>query len=52
MRYLKGTVSYNIHYTRYLKVLEGYCDVNQISDADEVHATSEYVFLLRGGVVS
>ena len=28
MRYLKGTVSYGIHYTRYPKVIEGYCDAN------------------------
>ena len=52
MRYLKGTVSYGIHYTGYLKVLEGYCDANWISDADEVHATNGYVFLLGGGAIS
>ena len=52
MRYLKGIVSYEIHYTWYPKVLEGYCDANWISDADEVHATSGYVFLLSGGAVS
>jgi hypothetical protein len=28
MRYLKGTVSYGIHYIEYPKVLEGYCDAN------------------------
>ena len=32
LRYLKGTVSYGIHYTRYPGVLEGYCDANWISD--------------------
>ena len=37
---------------RYLKVLEGYCDANWISDADELYATSGYVFSLGGGVVS
>jgi len=52
MRYLKGPVIYGIHYTGYPKVLEGYCDVNWISDADEVHATSGYVFLLGGGTIS
>jgi len=52
MRYLKGIMSYGIHYTGYPKVPEGYCDANWISDADEVHATSGYVFLLRSGVVS
>jgi len=52
MRYLKGTVSYDIHYTGYPKVLEGYCDANWISDADVLKATSGYVFLLGGGTVS
>ena len=52
LRYLKGTMSYGIHYTGYPKVLEGYCDANWISDADEMYATSEYVFLHGGGTVS
>ena len=52
LRYLKGTVSYDIHYTGYLMVLEGYCDANWISDANEVHTISGYVFLLGGGAVS
>ena len=52
MRYLKGTMSYGIRYTGHPKVLEGYCDANWISDADELYATSEYVFSLGGGVVS
>jgi hypothetical protein len=52
LRYLKGTMSLGIHYTGYPTVLEGYCDVNWISDADEIYTTSGYVFLLRGGVVS
>jgi hypothetical protein len=52
MRYLKGTMSFGIHYTGNPKVLEGYSDANWISDADELYATSGYVFLLRGGVVS
>ena len=52
MRYLRDTVSYNIHCTRYPKVLEGYCNMNWISDDDEVHTMSGYVFLLGGGAVS
>jgi hypothetical protein len=28
LRYLKGTMSLGIHYTRYPIVLEGYCDAN------------------------
>ncbi|WVZ49372.1 hypothetical protein U9M48_000739 [Paspalum notatum var. saurae] len=50
--YLKETMSYDIHYTEYPRVLEGYCDANWISDADELYATSGYVFLLGGGAVS
>ena len=46
MRYLKGTTSYGIHYTGYPRVLEGYSDSNWISDADEIKATSGYVFTL------
>jgi hypothetical protein len=52
MRFLKGTVDYAIHYTGYLRVLEGYSDSNWISDADEIKATSGYVFTLGGGAVS
>jgi hypothetical protein len=43
---------YGIHYTGNPRVLEGYCVANWISDADELHATSGYVFLLGGGAVS
>jgi len=52
LHYLKGTMSYGIHYTGYPKVLEGFCDANWISDVDELYATSGYVFLLGGGAVS
>jgi hypothetical protein len=52
MLYLKGTMSLGIHYTGYPTVLEGYCDVNWISDADEIYAISGYVFSLGGGTVS
>jgi hypothetical protein len=51
LRYLKGTMSLGIHYTGYPTVLEGYCDANWISDADEIYATSGYVFSLGGGAV-
>ena len=52
LRYLIGTMSYGIHYTGYPRVLEGYCDANWISDADEIYATSGYEFSLGGGSVS
>jgi hypothetical protein len=52
LRYLSGTTSYGIHYSRYPRVLEGYSDSNWIFDADETKATSGYVFTLGGGAVS
>ena len=52
IRYLKGIMSYVIHYTEYPRVLEGYSDSNWISDVDEIKATSGYVFTLGGGTVS
>ena len=48
MRYLAGTMSYVIHYSGHPAVLEGYNDSNWISDADELYATSGYVFTLGG----
>lgn len=45
-------MSYGIHYTGYPAVLEGYSDSNWISDADEIKATSGYLFTLGGAAVS
>jgi hypothetical protein len=52
MRYLVGTMNYGIHYYGDPKVLEGYSDENWIFDADELKATSGYVFTLGSGAVS
>jgi hypothetical protein len=52
VRYLKGTVNYGLHYTGQPSVLEGYCDANWISDADEMKSTTGYVFTLGGGAIS
>jgi hypothetical protein len=52
MRYLRGTSTYGLHYTGYLAVLEGYSDFNWVSDADEIKATSGYVFTIGGAAVS
>jgi hypothetical protein len=52
LHYLKGTTSYEIHYSRYPRVLQGYSDSNWISDANETKATSGYLFTLSGGTVS
>ena len=51
-RYLRGTSYYGIHYSGYPPVLEGYSDSNWISDADEIKATSGYIFTLAGAVVA
>jgi hypothetical protein len=36
---LKGTMSYGIHYSEHPTVLEGYSDVNWISDIDQIYDT-------------
>jgi hypothetical protein len=52
MRYLRGTSTYGLHYTRYPTVLEGYSDSNWISDAYEIKVTSGYIFTIGGAIVS
>jgi len=52
MKYLRGTIDYAIKYSEFLIVLEGYNDVNWISDSDETKSTSGYVFTLGGGAVT
>ena len=51
MCYLKGTMNYGIHYTRYPRVLEGIVIQTGFSDADEIKAISGYVFTIGGGAV-
>jgi hypothetical protein len=51
LRYLKGAMSFGIHYSRHPTVLEGYSDANWISDIDQIYATSGYVFTF-GGLVN
>jgi transposase InsO family protein len=52
LRYLRYSVNYSLHYTRYPAVLEGYCDANWISDTKDSKSTSGYVFTLGGAAVS
>jgi hypothetical protein len=52
LRYLKGTMSFGIHYFGHPAVLEGYSDLNWIFDIDQIYATSGYVFTLQGDAVS
>ncbi|GJV68146.1 hypothetical protein Tco_1483655 [Tanacetum coccineum] len=52
LHYIKHTMTYGLHYTKYPPVLEGFCDANWISNYNEGKSTSGYVFTLRGAVVS
>ena len=50
LKYLRFTHDYGLYYSRYPVVLEGYNDVNWISNVKNSH--SGYVFTLRGASVS
>jgi hypothetical protein len=52
MRYFRGTTTYGLHYTGYPDVLEGYSNANWISDADEIKATSGYIFTIGDATIS
>lgn len=52
LKYLRHIVEYGLHYSRYPPMLEGYIDVNWISDTKDSKSTSSYVFIIGGGVVS
>ena len=52
LRYLKYTLNYGLHYTRYPAVLEWYSDANWISDTKDTKSTSGYAFTLSGVAVS
>ncbi|GKE41343.1 retrovirus-related pol polyprotein from transposon TNT 1-94 [Tanacetum coccineum] len=52
LQYLKHTMAYGLHYTKYPLVLERYCDANWISNHNEGKFTSGYVFTLGGAAVS
>ncbi|GKC35797.1 retrovirus-related pol polyprotein from transposon TNT 1-94 [Tanacetum coccineum] len=52
LQYLKHTMDYGLHYTKYPPLLEGLCDANWISNHNKGKSTSVYVFTLGGAVVS
>ena len=52
LRYLKYTINYGLHYTRYPAVLEGYSDANWISNTKDTKSRSGYVFTFGGAIVS
>ena len=52
LKYLRFTHDYGLHYTRYPVILEGYSDVNWISNVKDSKSYSGYVFILGGATVS
>lgn len=52
LRYLRGTMNFDILYSGFSAVLEGYSDANWVSDSDETKSTSGYVFTLGGGAIT
>ena len=51
MRYLKYTLNYGLHYTRYPFVLREYNDVNWIFVTKDTKSMSGYVFTFGGADV-
>ena len=52
LRYLKYTLNFGVHYTKYPPVLEGYGDENWIFDNTETKSMSGYIYTLGGAAVS
>ncbi|KAB2635571.1 hypothetical protein D8674_026105 [Pyrus ussuriensis x Pyrus communis] len=52
LRYLKNTLDYGLHYTKYPPVVEGFSDANWISSIIESKSTSGYVYTLGGAAIS
>ena len=52
MRYLKGTMDYELCYRGRSLHLEGYSDADWAGDLDERHSTSGYAYLLNNGAIS
>ena len=51
LKYLRGTINYDLCFSGFPSVLEGFSDANWISHSDEMKSTSGYVFILGGSVV-
>ncbi|GJT02487.1 zinc finger, CCHC-type containing protein [Tanacetum coccineum] len=52
LKYLKKTMDYNLTYTGYPSVLEGYTDGSWINNIEDNSSTSGWVFLLSRGAIS
>ena len=51
-RYLRGTINYELKYSRTRSILEGYSDATWIFELNELKSTSGYIFTLGRGAVS
>ena len=52
LKYLRFTCDYGLHYTRYHAVVEGYTNVNWISNVKYSKSQSGYVFAIEEAIVS
>ena len=52
LKYVKKTMSYEINYSGYPSVLEGYSDTSWITNHEDHTSTSGWVFMLGGGAIS
>ena len=52
LKYLRGTINYDLCFSGFPSVLKGFSDANWISDSGKMKSTSGYVFILGGSVVS
>jgi hypothetical protein len=52
VRYLKGTINFDLPYCGYSPLLKRYCDANWISDSNKLKRICGYVFTLAGWVIS
>jgi hypothetical protein len=52
LRYLRHIMNYELYYTIYLMILDGYNDVNWISDTKNLKSMSGYASILGGATIS
>ncbi|CAM8925854.1 unnamed protein product [Rhodiola kirilowii] len=52
LKYVKGTMNYDLTYAGFPSVLEGYTDASWITNLEDHSCTSGWIFLLGGGVIS
>ena len=52
LKYLRFSCDYGLHYTRYPVIVEGYSDVNWISNVKDSKSYNGYVFTLGGATIS